>query len=74
MYTDPNFARKGVGRLILKLCEQTARSEGFKACELAATAPGIPLYKACGYVAVKAWDEVNSNGVPVPLTLMEKKL
>lgn len=74
MYTDPNFARKGVGRLILNLCEQAALSEGFKTCELAATAPGVPLYNACGYITVKAWNEITSDGTPVPLTLMEKKL
>ncbi|MBL1431669.1 MAG: GNAT family N-acetyltransferase [Robiginitomaculum sp.] len=74
MYTDPNFARKGVGRLILELCEQSALSEGFKACELAATTSGYPLYSACGYITVKAWNESTSDGTLVPLTLMEKKL
>jgi GNAT superfamily N-acetyltransferase len=29
MYTHPSFTRRGVGRLILTLCEDAARSEGF---------------------------------------------
>ncbi len=31
MYTDPDFARRGVGRLILSLCEEAARRRGLSA-------------------------------------------
>ncbi|MCB0048128.1 MAG: GNAT family N-acetyltransferase, partial [Caldilinea sp.] len=37
MYTHPHFARRGVGRLILTLCEEAARAEGFTCAELMAT-------------------------------------
>lgn len=74
MYTDPDHGRKGVGRLILNLCEDAARAERFTQVELAATAAGVPLYKACGYTPMRAWDEITSNGVPVPLVLMGKGL
>jgi len=72
MYTDPDHGRKGVGRLILSLCEDAARAEHFTRVELAATAAGVPLYAACGYKPMRAWDEITSNGVPVPLVLMGK--
>jgi GNAT superfamily N-acetyltransferase len=49
MYTHPHHTRKGGGRLILSLCEEAARSEGFKRVELMATMAGEPLYRACGY-------------------------
>jgi GNAT superfamily N-acetyltransferase len=37
MYTHPGFARRGVGRLVLSLCEEAAASEGFRTLELMAT-------------------------------------
>ena len=30
MYTDPDFVRQGIGRVILELCETAARQAGFK--------------------------------------------
>jgi GNAT superfamily N-acetyltransferase len=42
MYTDPAFTRRGIGRLILRLCEDAARSEGFARAELMATLAGAP--------------------------------
>jgi GNAT superfamily N-acetyltransferase len=74
MYTDPVHARKGVGRMILNLCETAARDEGFQSVELAATAPGVPLYKACGYVPIRAWEEPTKGGTNVPLLLMGKPI
>ena len=73
MYTDPRHARRGVGRLILSLCEDAARSEGFRRVELAATLAGVPLYRACGYEAREAiLDE--RGGAAVPLVRMTKPL
>jgi GNAT superfamily N-acetyltransferase len=53
MYTHPDFARQGIGRLILSLCEDAARSEGFVAVELMSTKSGEPLYRACGYAVTE---------------------
>src|SRR5436305_942217 len=49
MYTHPEFARRGIGRLILSLCEAAAAAEGFTRVQLMATLSGEPLYRACGY-------------------------
>lgn len=73
MYTHPNYARIGVGRLILSLCEEAARSEGFKSVELVATLAGEPLYRACGYEASERFMD-DSGGVGVPLLRMSKPL
>ena len=73
MYTDPGFARRGVGRMILRLCEDAARSAGFGHAELAATRAGLPLYTACGYCIVEHFASVQ-GGVGVPLTRMRKML
>ena len=53
MYTHPDHTRKGVGRLILALCEAAARAEGFSRAELMATLSGEPLYRACGYLPIE---------------------
>jgi GNAT superfamily N-acetyltransferase len=71
MYTHPNFTRRGVGRLILSLCEASAGAEGFKAVELMATMSGEPLYRACGYEPVERVND-DRGGVDVPLLRMRK--
>lgn len=73
MYTDPSHARKGVGRLILSLCEAAARAEGFTRVELMATLAGEPLYLACGYRPSERTTD-NSGGTGVPLVRMDKAL
>lgn len=73
MYTHPAFARRGVGRLVLSLCEDAARAEGFACVELMATMAGEPLYRACGYRAVERLVD-DRGGTPVPLVRMAKHL
>jgi GNAT superfamily N-acetyltransferase len=73
MYTDPDFTRLGVGRMILELCEQAAAADGFRSVQLMATLAGEPLYRAAGYRVVgEKVDQV--GGVTVPLRLMAKSL
>jgi GNAT superfamily N-acetyltransferase len=74
MYTDPAFARRGVGRQILELCEAAARAEGFTRTELGATMGGEPLYRACGYEEIERMDVPTPGGVTVPITRMGKVL
>ncbi|MGE0373496.1 MAG: GNAT family N-acetyltransferase [Gammaproteobacteria bacterium] len=73
MYTHPAHVRKGVGRLILSLCEAAARAEGFTRVELMATMAGQPLYAACGYVPIEPVLDPR-GGAPVPLLRMQKPL
>ena len=74
MYTHPAFARRGVGRLILNLCEQAAMSESFRRAQLMATLSGEPLYLSCGYIEIERTAAAPIGGVTVPLILMEKSL
>jgi GNAT superfamily N-acetyltransferase len=74
MYTRPDFARHGVGRYILALCEAAARREGFTRAELGATAGGEPLYRACGYAEIERMDVPTPGEVSVPVTRMGKTL
>ena len=52
-YVHPNWARRGIGRQLLKLCEAAAGNAGFTKLELVATLPGEPLYRAMGYVVIE---------------------
>jgi GNAT superfamily N-acetyltransferase len=74
MYTHPDFARQGVGRLVLSLCEADAAREGFQAFELVSTVAGLPLYSSCGYEVIEAIDVPTSKGVTVPCAKMTKRL
>ncbi len=74
MYTHPDFARRGVGRLILSLCEAAAAAEGFARVQLMATTSGEPLYRACGYREIERTAAAPVDGVIVPLILMGKPI
>lgn len=73
MYTHPNHTRKGIGRLIISLCEEAAKAEGFTKMELVATLSGEPLYRACGF---EPYEEIvdDRGGAGVPLLRMRKSL
>lgn len=73
MYTHPRHVRKGVGRLIISLCEAAAKAEGFTQMELVATLSGEPLYRACGF---EAYENIvdDRGGAGVPLLRMRKSL
>jgi GNAT superfamily N-acetyltransferase len=73
MYTHPDFARRGVGRLILSLCEAAARAEGFTRLELMATLSGRALYSRCGYADLEAVEDAR-GGAAVPLVRMGKAI
>ena len=73
MYTHPSHTRKGVGRLIISLCEEAAKDEGFKRMELMSTLAGEPLYLVCGYQPLEHLSD-DRGGVPVPILRMGKSL
>lgn len=73
MYTRPDFTRRGIGRLILSLCEAAAAAEGFTRLELMSTLSGRPLYAAVGFEAIEEVADA-SGGVPVPLIRMGKDI
>lgn len=74
MYTHPDFARRGVGRLVLSLCEAAAMREGFRSMELVATVAGEPLYLADGFSVVERIEVPTSTGVSVPCARMSKAI
>jgi GNAT superfamily N-acetyltransferase len=73
MYTNPKYARRGVGRLVLTLCERAAAAEGFRRLELVGTLAGEPLYAAYGFTQIERVD-VSVTGVSVPAVRMQKPI
>jgi GNAT superfamily N-acetyltransferase len=73
MYTNPAYARRGVGRLILSLCEAAAAAEGFTRLELMSTLSGEPLYTAYGFRPLDRLLDA-TGGASVPLVRMEKSV
>jgi GNAT superfamily N-acetyltransferase len=49
IFVHPAWARRGLGSLILKHCEEAAREAGFLDLEMGSTLTGVPLYALRGY-------------------------
>ena len=74
MYTHPDWARKGIGSLVMQLAEGEAKKAGFKKCELMATQAGEPLYKVKGYRVTEEVLYKSLSGLTVPMIKMEKRI
>ncbi len=74
MFVLPQYARRGIGRQILELCEQRVEAEGFRRLQLVALRSGEEMYLRCGYTPVAQSPVVLENGVILECTLMEKAL
>ena len=72
-FIHPDWARRGVGSMILQACEDAARSAGFTRFEMGATLTGAKLFGAKGYAAVKPISIPLVNGETLPVIHMEKQ-
>ena len=73
-FVDPAVPRQGLGRMLMEHCEREAAAAGFRLMELAATMPGVPLYRACGFEGIEDLALALPGGVSVPLTRMRKRI
>lgn len=73
-FVDPAAPRQGLGRMLMEHCEREARAAGFREMELAATMPGVPLYRACGFEEMEAMALALPGNVSVPLARMRKRI
>ncbi|MBC7921153.1 MAG: GNAT family N-acetyltransferase [Ferruginibacter sp.] len=71
-FVHPQWARRGIGRRIIQVCEEAARRAGFDRLELAATLPGEPLYTAVGYQAGERTEIPFPDGETFPIVRMTK--
>ena len=72
IFVHPDFARRGLGSLILATVEDAARVAGFRRFEMGSTLTGVPLYKLRGYVEVERIAVPLRNGETVPVVKMVK--
>jgi GNAT superfamily N-acetyltransferase len=73
-FVAPEHARKGIGTIILKHCEDNARSYGFSCLELMATLPGVRLYVRHGYVSGTPIQYELTPGLKIEFVPMRKML
>jgi GNAT superfamily N-acetyltransferase len=74
MFVRSDWTRRGLGRAILTACVDAARAEGFTQLALMATLPGVPLYKAFGFIEVDAADLTMPDGVVLSGVAMERPI
>jgi len=73
-FIHPDFARQGVGTLILEACEREAEAHGFKSVEMMATLPGVKLYAARGYTGNEKVSVPVGEDVSIICVKMRKNL
>ncbi len=74
IFVHPDWARQGIGSLILKACEDAAAAAGFQRFEMGSTLTGIPLYKLKGYQELDLVQVPLHNGEYLPVQRMTKNL
>jgi GNAT superfamily N-acetyltransferase len=72
-FVHPDWARRGVGGLILETCEAAARAAGFTRMEMGATLSGVAFYKAKGYAEIENQSAPLGNGEVLPIVMMAKE-
>jgi GNAT superfamily N-acetyltransferase len=72
-FIHPDWARRGIGSMILQACEDAAKSAGFTRFEMGATLTGAKLFGVKGYQTVKPISIPLLNGESLPVIHMEKR-
>jgi GNAT superfamily N-acetyltransferase len=73
IFVHPEFARQGLGTMILAHVEGAARAAGFRRFEMGSTLTGVPLYRLKGYVEVERIAVPLANGEALPVVKMAKE-
>ena len=73
-FIHPDFARQGIGSLILERCEREAKAYGFLSAEMMATLPGVKLYAVRGYAGSEEVKVPIGENLDIICVKMRKKL
>jgi GNAT superfamily N-acetyltransferase len=71
-FIHPDFARRGIGSLLLERCELDAAAAGFRRLEMMATLPGVRLYAARGYAPAAEVEWPLGEGLSIRFVPMSK--
>jgi GNAT superfamily N-acetyltransferase len=72
-FVHPNWARRGIGSMILEACENAALEAGFTRLEMGATLSGVAFYRAKGYAEIERQKAPLSNGETLEIVRMAKQ-
>jgi GNAT superfamily N-acetyltransferase len=72
IFVHPDWARRGLGSLVLRHCESEAQRARFRRFEMGSTLTGVPLYRLRGYVELERVDVPLPNGEVLPVIRMAK--
>jgi GNAT superfamily N-acetyltransferase len=73
-FVHPDWARRGIGTMILEACEAAAKAAGFTRCEMGATLTGVPFYRSKGYAELERLDAPLPGGESLAVIRMAKRL
>ena len=73
-FVHPQWARRGIGTLLLAACERAARAAGFTRLEMGSTLTGVAFYRAQGYAALENLQAPLSSGEMLPIVRMAKEI
>jgi GNAT superfamily N-acetyltransferase len=71
-FVHPEWARRGIGGMILEACERAAVAAGFGRLEMGATLSGVAFYRAKGYVEIENQIAPLANGEGLAIVRMAK--
>lgn len=72
-FIHPDWARRGIGTLLLDACESAARAAGFTRFEMGATLTGVKLFQQRGYVALEGLEVPLEGAITLPVIHMVKE-
>jgi GNAT superfamily N-acetyltransferase len=73
-FVHPDWARRGVGSVILEACENAAKQAGFTRLEMGATLSGVAFYRAKRYSVVENQAAPLGNDETLPIVRMAKEI
>jgi GNAT superfamily N-acetyltransferase len=73
-FVHPEWARCGIGSLILETCESAAKAAGFTRLEMGSTLTGVLFYQAKGYTRLEDQLVPLGNSDALPIVRMAKRI